>query len=219
MNAETHTLEGLAGAARTGIVILAAGASTRMGQPKQLLVHREQTLLQRAVETALAAACGQVVVVLGAHEELVRQQLRRLPVMIATNEEWWVGMSSSIRTGLAALLATRPELEAVVIMLCDQPFVTSGLIDELRATHRRTGKPIVASAYGGGFGVPALFDKTMFGKLAELNGNEGARKLIAAHADAVATVSFPQAVMDVDTPQDFVLLQTIDSAVPTTAGK
>ena len=169
-----HDTEPLATQAKIGIVILAAGASTRMGQPKQLLLHRGQTLLRRAVETALASVCGPVVVVIGAHAELVRREVEELPVLVAENREWEKGMSSSIRTGLHELTMTNPEIEAVIVMLADQPLVTAALINQLVDVSRNTGKRIVASAYGKVLGVPALFSRELFADITALNANEGA---------------------------------------------
>src|ERR1044072_2121654 len=145
-----HDTEPLATQAKIGIVILAAGASTRMGQPKQLLLHRGQTLLRRAVETALASVCGPVVVVIGAHAELVRREVEELPVLVAENRELEKGIRSSIQAGLHELTMTNPEIEAVIVMLADQPLVTAALINQLVDVSRNTGKRIVASAYGKG---------------------------------------------------------------------
>src|SRR6266436_9799703 len=107
-----------------GLIVLAAGASTRMGTPKQLLLHEGRTFLRRAGETALASACHPVVVVLGAHADQLQVELERLPVLIVENRRWEEGMSSSIRVGLETLVAEDEGLDGAVIMLCDQPFVT-----------------------------------------------------------------------------------------------
>jgi molybdenum cofactor cytidylyltransferase len=186
-----------------GLIILAAGASTRMGTPKQLLLHEERTFLRRAVETALESMCHPIVVVLGAYAERVRVELERLPVLIAENRKWKDGMSSSIRAGLEALVAEDEGVDGAVIMLCDQPFVTVGVINELVETHRQTGKPIVASAYGEACGVPVLFSNELFVEIAALVGRQGAKQIIANHPLDVATVCFPEGAVDVDTPQDY----------------
>lgn len=194
---------------KIGVVILAAGASTRMGRPKQLLLHRGQTLLRRAVETTLASRCRPVVVVIGAHADQVKQELEHLPVLVAENRNWEEGMSSSIRSGLEKLVADAGEIDGAVIMLCDQPFVTTAVIDELVDQRRETGKLIIASAYQDIRGVPALFGKELFEEIAGLEGNEGAKQLIAKHPEEVATVCFPEAVVDVDTPRDYELLEAL----------
>ena len=203
------TTEPLATQAKIGVIILAAGASTRMGQPKQLLLHRGQTLLRRAVDTALGSMCHAVVVVIGAHAELLRKEIEELPVSVAENRNWANGMSSSIQTGLRELMMTHSEIDAAVVMLADQPLVTATLINQLVDVRRNTGKGIVASAYGIVLGVPALFSREFFAEITALNANEGARQVIASHPDDVAVVCFPKAAVDVDTPRDYELLQTV----------
>lgn len=197
---------------KIGVVILAAGASTRMGKPKQLLLHRGRTLLRYAADTALSSMCHPVVVVIGAHAELVRKEVDDLPVSVAENQEWENGMSSSIRTGLQKLVIARPEIEGGVIMLGDQPLVTAALINQLVDVSRSTGKMIVATAYGKVLGVPVLFSREMFAEITALNANEGARQVIANHPDDVASVCFPEAAVDVDTPQDYELLETVSQS-------
>ncbi len=186
-----------------GLIVLAAGASTRMGTPKQLLLHGGRTFLRRSAATALASACHPVVVVLGAHAEQVQGELDRLPVLIVENRQWEEGMSSSIRVGLEALVAGGDEVDGAVIMLCDQPFVTVGVINELVETYRQTGKLIVASGYGEACGVPVLFSNELFVEIAALEGTQGAKLIIANHPFDVATVCFPEGAIDVDTPQDY----------------
>lgn len=188
--------------ARTGIVVLAAGASTRMGYPKQLLIYEEQTLIRRAAETALASACRPVVVVLGANALRVGAVLE-LPVIVTHNREWQTGMGSSIRAGLEAALAADGRMDSVVIMLCDQPFITAELIDELIEYRRETGKQIVATGYGGARGVPALFACELFAEIGRLSGHEGARQIIRNHPDDTVVVPFAGAAIDIDTPQDY----------------
>ena len=194
---------------KIGVVILAAGASLRMGRPKQVLPYRGQTLIRRAVGTALASACHPVVVVIGAHAELMKKELECLPVSVVDNSEWNKGISSSIRIGVQTLAASGGEVDGAVIMLCDQPFVTVGVVNALVETRRKTGKMIVASAYGEARGVPALFSKELFGEITALKGNEGAKQVIANHDDDVATVCFPEGAVDVDTPEEYETLEKI----------
>jgi len=194
---------------RTGLVILAAGASTRMGRPKQLLVYRGQTLIRRAVESALTSVCRPIVVVIGAHAELVKNELEHLPVLVADNAEWQKGMSSSIRIGVETLITCGEEMQGAVIMLCDQPFVTAGVVNALVEARRKTGKTIVASAYGKARGVPAFFSRQFFPEITALKANEGARQVIANHPDDVATIIFAEGAIDVDTPQDYERLETM----------
>lgn len=193
---------------RIGIVILAAGASTRMGNaatPKQLLVYEGKTLIRRAAETALASVCRPVVVVLGANAVAVGAELE-LPVIVTRNSEWETGMGSSIRAGLEAVLAADTGVDAIVVLLCDQPFVTAELIDTLIERRRETGKTIVATEYGEARGVPALFARELFAELRGLSGHEGARQIIRKHADYTVVVPFAGGAIDIDTRDDYIAL-------------
>jgi len=186
---------------RVGVIVLAAGGSARMGSPKQLLSYRGQTLLRRAAETALGSIGERVVVVIGSHAQRMREELDGLPVSVVENRDWRTGMSSSIRAGLEELASIDPD--GVVLMLCDQPFVTVELIDSLVVTQRQTGKLIVASSYEDVRGVPAFFSRELFPELMSLTADEGARRLIQNHPALVASINFPEASIDIDTPPKY----------------
>lgn len=186
------------------LLLLAAGASTRMGQPKQLLTWQGRTLLRHAAETAVASGCAPIVLVTGAiHDELVTE-IAGLPIQAVRNEHWETGMASSIRTGLAAVAPARPR--AVLIMLTDQPLVTPELLRRLVAQQRQTHAPIVATAYGNTLGVPAVFDRALLPRLLQLQGAEGAGRLIASLGAAAGQVHFPAGLLDVDTPEQYAAL-------------
>lgn len=170
--------------------------------PKQLLVYEGQTLVRRAAETALASVCEPVVVVLGAHAVRIGAELE-LPVIVTHNREWETGMGSSIRAGLEAVRAADDRIDSVVIMLCDQPFVTAELIDKLIEHRRETTKTIVATEYRDARGVPALFARELFAEIGRLHGHEGARQIIRNHPHDTAAVAFAGAAIDIDTPQDY----------------
>lgn len=190
-----------------GLILLAAGASTRLGTPKQLLPYAGQTLLRRAAETALASSCRPIVVVLGAYHERCRPELEDLPVRIIENSAWERGMGTSIRAGMEALLdESEEEMIAVVCMLCDQPFLSADTLNALVQKHQETGSVLVASAYGNALGVPALFHRSLFLHLLGLKGSEGAKSLIEKHRDAATAVLFAQGLVDVDTPDDYARL-------------
>ncbi len=188
---------------RCGLIILAAGASTRMGRPKQLLPIQGQPLLERTVLAALAAPVWPVVVVLGAHADTIRPTLARHPVLVAENPAWAEGMASSLRAGLGVLNAFSLRVDAAVIALCDQPAFTTDVIARLLSAQRETGCTLVAARYGGHLGAPALFTRAHFAALTALTGDEGARKLIAqAPPASVAALDLPELALDLDTPDD-----------------
>ena len=185
----------------TGIVILAAGSSSRLGQPKQNLVYQGQTLLQRIVETSLASVCRPVIVVLGANADVISATIADKPVNIIVNDDWHEGMASTIRSGLEELLTIIPGIEAAILLLCDQPFVTVQLINDLVSTSSEL--EIVACAYNGTIGVPALFSSELFNELCLLNGQDGAKKILLKYPDNVITIPFPLGSVDIDTIEDF----------------
>jgi molybdenum cofactor cytidylyltransferase len=188
---------------RFGAAILAAGASTRMGTPKQLLVLDGKPLLVRAVEAALASPAWPVVVVLGANAELIRPALAHLPVLVTENAAWTEGMAASIRAGVTTLQQFSRSLDAALIALCDQPAFSADTIAQLVAAQRTTGRGIVAARYAGRHGAPALFLRAHFPILASLTGEEGARALLNGDPDRVASVDLPALALDLDTPEDF----------------
>ena len=189
--------------ASTGIVILAAGESARMGEPKQLLMFRGKTLLHHTIDTALSISGAPVVVVLGAHAAQIRTRLDATCVLVEENSDWRDGMGGSVSTGLRVLLTAHPAISAVIFLVCDQPFLSATTLGVLIATHQQSGRAIIASEYSGALGVPALFARTMFPELLALEGNEGARQLIHAHRDQVVGIPFPDGSVDLDTPADY----------------
>jgi molybdenum cofactor cytidylyltransferase len=191
---------------RIGAVILAAGASSRMGAPKQLLEYGGLTLVRRAALAAQEAGCSPVVVVTGAHAEQLEKELRGLNLREANNPEWESGMDSSIRAGIQAVVKANDKVTALVLMLCDQPFVTSDVLSGLITAHREGGGEIVASSYGGTIGVPALFGKAFFAELVRLESGAGAKQVIQRHLTQVHLLPFPQGEIDLDTPADFARL-------------
>jgi CTP:molybdopterin cytidylyltransferase MocA len=189
---------------RFGVVILAAGASARMGEPKQLIEVGGRPLLLRAVEAALGSAGWPVVVVLGAYAERIRPILARVPVLVVDNPAWPEGMASSIREGIAALQQFSRALDAAVIALCDQPAFSAEVIAQLVAAQRASGCGIVAARYRGRNGAPALFLREHFPTLAHLTGEEGARALLNGDPSSIAPVDLPALALDLDTPGDLV---------------
>ena len=189
----------------TGAIILAAGASTRLGTPKQTIVYEGKTLLQHAVEAAQGAGCHPVIVVLGAHADAILSHLSHfhaLAVTMVHNNHWQQGMSTSIAVGIHALMEADTTVAAAIIMVCDQPFADAALLCYLIQQHEQTGKGIAASAYAGTMGVPALFDKKYFDALLHLSKDEGAKKILFQHEEDVILVPFEKGVVDIDTVKD-----------------
>ena len=178
------------------LLLLAAGASMRMGRPKQLLAYHGRTLLRHAAETAVGTGCAPIVLVTGALHEALVAEVADLPIQVVHNPDWETGMASSIRAGLAAVAAAKPA--AVLIMLSDQPLVTPELLRQLVAQQLQTQAPIVAAAYGDTLGVPAVFGQALLPELLMLHGQAGANRLIGSLGAAVGRVPFPAGLLDVE---------------------
>ncbi len=189
---------------RVAGVVLAAGGSSRLGQPKQLLEWAGQPLVVRAAKAALEAGLHPVVVVTGASAEGVRQALRGLEVETAHNPDWQAGQSGSVRVGQAALPAGTA---AVVYLLSDQPFVGSELVRQLVEKHAQTLAPIVAPQIDGQRGNPVLFDRCTFADIDELQGDTGARPLFSRYQAAWVPWHDPRPALDIDKPGDLEKLQ------------
>lgn len=195
-----------------GAVILAAGSSSRMGRPKQTLQFRGESLLRRVAQAALGAGCRPIVVVTGAYRELSRRELDGLDAREVFNAGWEAGMASSVRAGIEGLISMDAGIDAALLLLCDQPHVTVEVISSLLAAHRATGSSVIASAYGGSFGVPALFSRELFTELMQLEGMAGAKEIIKRHASEAHFLPFQGGEVDVDTPDDFSRLTATDVA-------
>ena len=186
----------------TAIIILAAGQSSRLGQPKQLLPFKGKSLLLHMIQIAKKVS-ENVLVITGADSSRIEYDIKNADAKIVFNEEWEEGMASSIRRGLSVLKNEWPYLKSAIFMVCDQPFVTTDLLKNLIKENEITGKSIVASAYSEIAGTPVLFDQSIFSELMDLTGDIGARKIILKHKDRLATVDFPLGNVDMDTPEDY----------------
>lgn len=174
-----------------------------MGRPKQLLPYRGKSLLGHAVDAASNANADPVIVVLGANAALVEKEIAEKRVCLAENKDWREGMASSVRCGITTLLQIAPATEATIIMVCDQPFVTSSLLDQLITTQKNTGRLMAASQYKNAVGTPALFHRSLFPELLQLQGDAGARKIIEQRKNDTATVPFAEGGIDIDTEADY----------------
>lgn len=187
----------------TGLILLAAGGSSRMGQPKQLLIYQGKSLLRHAALAACASVCTPVVVVLGAAAALCRVELKGLETSAVENTNWQAGMGTSIRAGLNHLLELAPQISGAVIMLCDQPKIGPDEINQLVDQHRATQMELVGTQYPGSVGVPAYFARTIFPQLQSLPDGAGCKQLLNADLSRTAAVQLPGALFDVDTLDDY----------------
>lgn len=185
-------------------IILAAGRSSRMGSPKQLLRVSETHLLGIAIETA-QTICSPIHVVLGCFAEMIEPKLSSFQVRIVLNGHWQEGMSSSLRCGLDSALAVEPECERVLVMLCDQPLIgPSHLLQLSEACHRETQAVAVASEYNDVIGVPAIFRRPLFPELQTLSGARGAGNVLRCRSQQIIEIKLPpECAADIDTPEDF----------------
>jgi molybdenum cofactor cytidylyltransferase len=192
----------------TGVIILAAGSSSRLGKPKQNLIFQGKTLLQKAIQNALDSVCENVIVVLGANAEVIQPTIQDQPVPVIFNPDWQEGMASSIRCGITELQKLTSKVTGVILMLCDQPFADAAILNQLIQKKSATQNSIIASAYNGTSGAPALFDQSHFDELLQLKGNEGAKNILLKYADEVVTVPFLLGAIDIDTAGDYERLET-----------
>lgn len=184
------------------IIILAAGASSRLGRPKQLLSFQHQTLISRLVAEAKKVT-QTVVVVTGAAHRQIKEELQGVGVAVVENKDWAQGMGSSIKAGMHEIKSLEGNVQAVILAVCDQPFVSAALFLQIHELHKSSGKKIVACSYADSVGTPVLFEQPFFDALLQLEGSAGAKKLVQQHAGDVALLPFPQGAIDIDTQADY----------------
>jgi molybdenum cofactor cytidylyltransferase len=189
-----------------GIILLAAGQSARLGKPKQLLNYKGKTLLEHSLQVAIETQLQPIVTVLGANADLLKKSIDHLNTKVVINQQWSEGMATSIRCGMEELVRINPTIAGIIIMVCDQPYVTAKLLTDLVEKHEHFSKPIIASSYKNNIGTPALFDKTIFALLLSLKGDSGAKKIMKSNPDWVETVNFLFGEIDIDTTGDYDLL-------------
>jgi len=187
---------------RVAALVLAAGASSRMGRPKQLLDWGGRPLVRAAAEVALAARLSPLLVVVGGAQAEVPAALAGLPLRMVANPEYAAGKSTSLRAGIAAL---DNAADAAVVLLGDQPFVTAAIVERIVAEWQSSGAAIVAPTYAGQRGNPVLFARAVFPELLAIHGDQGARGVLAADHSRIRLVVFddPRPLADIDTPEDY----------------
>lgn len=182
-----------------GVIIIAAGQSKRLGQPKQLLTFQGKSLINRLIGIVKDAGDFPITLVLGANAQQIQAQLTEKNIEVVFNLDWQEGMASSIRAGLENC---KP-LDGVMILVCDQPFINTQSIQQLLGLQQKTLLPIAACYYNNILGTPALFHKTMFSELLALQGDIGAKKIINSKVEQVAKLYFEQGIIDIDTQEDY----------------
>lgn len=195
----------------SAIIILAAGSSSRLGEPKQLLPYKDTTLLNSIIQEALLSNGEQVVVVLGAFKDKILPTLsfedERLEMV--TNEYWQQGMGSSIKKGVKHAISCNQKLQNIIITTCDQPFVSSQLLNSLiEKAMNEPDKAIVASQYTiKDIGVPVLFKNSLFKHIQSINDKQGAKSLVYKHREITTFVNFEKGAIDIDTVDDLMYLK------------
>ena len=186
------------------ILIPAAGASKRIGSPKQLLKWGDSTLIEHAIETAKELNQKKILVVLGAYFERIKPQIEKSDIQILLNEDWENGLGSSIAIGTDSLLKSGDTFSGLLVLLPDQPlivpFYLKSMIEEFKAGKNQ----IIATSYGQGkFGVPAIFDKSYFKELATLRDDRGAKDIIKKYYKFVSSVDIIPLINDIDTEEEY----------------
>lgn len=192
---------------KTGVIILAAGSSSRLGRPKQLIEFQGKNLIQKAINEAQKSKADSLVVVLGWNPDLIKTGFDSTSIPHVINENWEEGMASSMQVGLRFLVENEHP-DQVILMLVDQPFVDFKLLDRLILEKENGGKGIIAFSYSETLGVPAIFDQSYFEEMLRLKGSEGAKKVILKNSEDVFPIDFPLGAVDLDTEED---LRKLDS--------
>lgn len=195
---------------KIGVIILAAGSSSRLGYPKQLVEFRGIPLLQQSMEVAKSLKFEAKILVLGANAEEIEKAIDIRNFEVVYNKDWEEGMGTSIAKGTSEALQIEEELDHILMLVSDQPFVSKEKIQELMRVQLDSNKPATFSKYAGEVGVPAIFSKEIFPELQELKKGQGAKKLILNNEISFETVKFEGGNFDVDTAEDVELLKRME---------
>lgn len=189
------------------VLILAAGSSSRLGQPKQLLQHKGTTLLEHTIECALAVS-DNISVVLGGNVEKIKSQIDFESIQCNYNPNWKQGIGNSLAFGIQSLSEQQPNIQSILVLLSDQPMISKKLLTTLCELQVGSGKPITACNYVDTYGVPAIFHKSIFNKLINLQTDKGAKSVISEHKKLTSFLNFPGGKIDIDDPEDLKYLES-----------
>lgn len=184
-------------------IVLAAGASTRLGQPKQLIQFNGESILHRTSRLAISAGCSPVFVVVGFEAERMQREIVDLNATAIFNAVWQSGMGSSLRCGVEAAEG----VARVLLLLSDQPRLSLEVLQALLQVNTDAGSLITASSYANKLGVPAIFRKALYPDLKNIEGDKGARQVIEQHRRDATSVDFPDGAIDLDTVEDLASLR------------
>lgn len=186
------------------ILLLAAGGSSRLGQPKQVLPWKSSNLLQNAIEVAKETKACRVVLVLGANYNTIISKINTSDIEVFHNKTWYRGIGNSIAEGVKQSLKTIPETDAILVMLSDQPLIESKYLNRLISKFQHNKQQIIATNYANNnLGVPAIFEKNYFNELMLLKGDNGAKQIIKDYLAKVISEPVPLESDDIDTMQDY----------------
>lgn len=184
-------------------IIVAAGSSSRLGEPKQLILIDGEPLLQRAIRCAVEAGASPVFVMLGAHRDLIEHSIDFRSAKLVVNDEWEEGLASSIRMGVKTAQTEAPTAEGLLLMTCDQPSVTAEHLHRLiLMSYAQSAPTAIVSRYGGTRGIPAIFPRQAIHDLLDLRGDKGARELLAKPPWPVISIPLAGGEIDIDSPKD-----------------
>lgn len=189
---------------RIAAVILAAGGSTRMGLPKQLLQINNVSMIRKVTVTALSSQCDAVVVVMGGYADKVESEISDLEIASVFNPDWKEGIASSISAGIEVVINKFPDFDSVIMLLADQPAIDVKILNSLIEEYKKNDSQIIASKYDNAVGVPALFGSQYFDDLLNLHGDNGAKTIINNSSNQVVALSFENALIDIDTNDDYI---------------
>ena len=188
---------------RIQILILAAGKGRRMGSTKQLLPYLNKTLLGSVISLANSLGIGKPMVILGHEADKIKASVEHMQAEITVNPDWQKGMGNTIAYGAKLAVNKDPELEAVMVLLADQPRISKSHLIRMVKEYEENKTSITATQYPGGGGVPAIFDHSALPDLMNLKGEGGARQIIRNHSSVRIILPDNEEIWDVDTPEDY----------------